>query len=99
MKAQKYGLNEKHFVETMRRESIGFIDPSIQSGYTMKDGSREPSFGVCQFFIPSVLRTSTGSVVTKEIALDPEQCLDAAAYNFSIGNAGQWTEWRKWYGR
>lgn len=94
-KAAKYHLkNPDIFVETMRRESEGFVNPAIQSHYIRADGTREPSFGDCQFYIPSVLKTADGTVVTKEIAVDPEQCLDAAAYNFSIGYAHEWTEYR-----
>lgn len=95
-KAVKYHLaHPKTFVETMRHESLGFISKDIQSGYYRPDGSREPSFGVCQFYIPSSLKTADGFAVTKEVAVDPEKCLDAAAYNFSIGNASEWTEYRK----
>lgn len=94
-KATKYHLkNPDLFVETMRRESLGFNDPTIQSGYYRKDGTREPSFGDCQFFLPSTLKTADGLAVTMAIAIDPEQCLDAAAYNFSIGNADRWTQYR-----
>lgn len=79
----------------MRRESAGFASTTIQSGYYRKDGSREPSFGVAQFYIPSSLKTASGATITKEMAIDPEQALDAAAYNFSIGNADQWSAYRK----
>ena len=95
--ARVYGVNETQFVETMRCESIGFVDPAIQSGYTYH-GQQEPSFGYAQFFIPSVLTTEDGIVMTKEMAIDPSIALRAAAYNFKIGNQGQWSCWRKKYG-
>lgn len=93
-KAKKYGINVYLFVETMRNESGGFGSTTIQSGY-YHNGVRERSFGVCQFNIPSGLKTASGEEITYDIAVDPEQCLDAAAYNFSVGNANQWTEYRK----
>ncbi len=93
-KARKYKIDEYLFVETMRRESSGFKSPDIQSGYQFH-GKPEPSYGYAQFFIPSTLKTADGKEITKEIATDPEQALDAAAFNFSEGHASQWTEYRR----
>lgn len=78
----------------MRIESGGFASTTIQSGY-YENGIRETSYGVCQFYIPSNLKTADGEEITKDIAIDPVKCLDAAAYNFSVGNASQWSAYEK----
>ena len=86
----KYGVNRQRLYDTLKCESQNFIDPAIQSGH-YKNGVRETSFGYAQFNLPSGLKTSDGRIVTYEIAIDPEEAVDAAAYNFSIGNASHWT--------
>lgn len=91
--AKKYHIDEDEFVETLRCESCGFIDPKIQSGH-YKNGVREQSFGIAQFNLPSGLKTASGEEITYEIAIDPEQAIDAAGYNFSIGLQDRWTCWR-----
>lgn len=88
-KARAFGVDEESFVRTLSCESMGFTW-NDQSLVIRKDGTREPSFGVAQFYMPSGLKTATGEQITKEVALDPEQALDAAAYNFSIGNQEHW---------
>lgn len=87
--ADKYKINREVFVKTMECES-SFSDPSIQSGH-YKNGVRETSFGYAQFNLPSGLQTADGRTITKEIAIDPVQSLDAAAYLFSVGQASAWS--------
>jgi len=87
--SEKYGIDSEVFVKTMECES-GFQDPTIQSGH-YKNGERETSFGYAQFNLPSGLKTADGETITYEIATDPEKSLDAAAFNFSIGNAHHWS--------
>ena len=91
--ALKYGVNRQHLYDTLDCESQGFIDPAIQSGW-YRNGVRENSWGYAQFNLPSGLKTADGREITKEIAIDPKEAIDAAAYNFSVGNAGAWTCYR-----
>ena len=92
--SEKYGVSYNQMYNTIKCES-GF-DIDIQSHHTLSYG-REQSFGLAQFHIPSRNRTASGTVITKEMALDPAIALDAMAYHFSIGNAKAWTCWRKLY--
>lgn len=92
--AEKYGLDWR-FVETLRCESIDFT----WNGQSLVPdsngpGGHEPSYGIPQFYQPSSLETADGRVVTKEIALNIPEAIDAAGYNFSIGNAPHWTCFR-----
>jgi hypothetical protein len=91
--ALKYGINRQHLYDTLDCESQGFIDPAIQSGW-YRNGIRENSWGYAQFNLPSGLKTADGREITKEIAIDPKEAIDAAAYNFSVGNARAWTCFR-----
>lgn len=91
--AEKYEIDVESFVETARCESDNFKDPAIQSGH-IKDGERETSYGIFQFNLPSGLKTRDGRTITYEIAVDPYEAADAAAYNFEIGNAHHWTCYR-----
>jgi hypothetical protein len=93
-KADKYGVSYERMSVTVNCESGYKHD--IQSHHILSYG-REESFGVAQFHIPSRNRDAHGVVITKEMALDPEQALDAMAYHFSIGNAKIWTCYRMNY--
>lgn len=94
--AAKYGLNRHRFVETLRCESAGFTFVEGQSGVPDSTGpnNREDSWGVAQFHMPSTLKDASGEVMSKEEAQDPAQAIDAAGFNFSIGNASSWTCFR-----
>lgn len=85
MSAERYGINESHLYKTLRCESQNFVDPLIHND------KRENSWGYAQFNLPTDLKTATGATITKEIAIDPQQAIDAAAYNFSIGKWSRWT--------
>lgn len=91
-KARKYGVDEHDFIRTMSCESIDF---TWNAQSLVKDSNgpngREPSYGLAQFYIPSVLKTADGRTMTKDLALDPEEALDAAAYNFSVGLQYNWS--------
>lgn len=93
-KANKYGVSYEKMNVTVACESGYKAD--IQSRHTLSYG-REQSWGVAQFHIPSGNRNADGKVMTKEMAIDPEQALDAMAYHFSIGNARLWTCYRTHY--
>lgn len=92
--SEKYGVSYDKMYHTVACES-GF-DKDIQSHHTLSYG-REESYGVAQFHIPSRNRNAEGEVITKEMALDPAQALDAMAYHFSQGNAKAWTCYRHIY--
>lgn len=92
--AGKYGVSYEQMKNTVACES-GF-DIDIQSHHTLSYG-REQSFGLAQWHIPAGNRNAQGKVITKEMALDPIQSLDAMAYHFSIGNAKAWTCYRELY--
>lgn len=88
--ALKWNVDYAQLYETLKCESNNFEAPDVQSKHIRKDGTQEPSFGWGQFYQPSSLKTSDGRIVTKEIANDPIQAVDAVAYNFSIGNQSHW---------
>lgn len=92
--ASKYGVSYEKMYKTIACESN--FNPEIQSHHTM-DYGREESYGVAQFHIPSRNRTADGTVITKEMALNPAIALDAMAYHFSIGNQRLWTCYRNIY--
>jgi hypothetical protein len=92
--ADRYAVRFVDLYDTLDCESSHFIDPAIQSGW-YHDGVRENSWGYAQFNLPSHMKTADGREITKEIAVNPEEAIDAAAYNFSIGNATQWSCYRK----
>ena len=92
--ANKYGVSYEKMYNTVKCES-GF-DIDIQSHHQLNYG-RGMSWGISQFHLPSKNRTADGTVITKEMALDPVIALDAMAYHFSIGNAKAWTCYRKLY--
>ena len=100
-KARKYDLAslglEEAYVRTMDYESKGFIDPCIQSEVPSPDGpnGQENSWGVSQFWLTHPMETPDGRLITKEIACDPEQALDASAWHFSQGRAHRWNGFGK----
>lgn len=83
------------FVKTLECESMYFKHKGQSLVRANGPFGREPSYGVAQFYIPSGLKTKDGDYITKEVALHPLKAIDAAAYNFSIGNAKHWTCYRK----
>ncbi len=94
--ARIYQINEEAFVATLSCESMGFTwnDQSLVEDPNGPNG-REPSYGIAQFYMPSVLEKPNGEVITKEEALTPYIAIETAAYNFAEGNAGQWTCYHK----
>jgi hypothetical protein len=92
--ANKYGVSYEKMYNTIKCES-GF-DIDIQSQNQLSYG-REQSYGLSQWHIPAKNKTADGTVITKEMALDPIVALDAMAYHFSVGNARAWTCFRKLY--
>jgi len=92
--ADKYGVSYEKMDATVKCESKYDLD--VQSHHILSYG-RELSFGLAQFHLPSKNRDAQGVVITKEMALDPLQALDAMAYHFSIGNARLWTCYRNLY--
>lgn len=88
--AQRKGIPEYLFVETMRRESAGFTVIG-QSTVPNAEGpnEREDSWGICQIHLPDHLE------ITKEQAEDPSWCLNWSADEFKAGHARNWTEYRK----
>ena len=98
LKAKEYEINEEAFVKTLSCESMGFSwnDQSLVPDPVGPNG-KENSWGIAQFNLPSDLKTFSGDEITKEIALDPKQAIDASAFNFSIGNQRRWSCFNKYY--
>lgn len=92
--AAKYNTYPDKMWEVIKCESG--LDIDVQSRHILSYG-REQSYGLAQFHIPAGNKTADGRVITKEIALDPVEALDAMAYHFSIGNARLWTCYRNLY--
>lgn len=95
--ARKYGIPVYSFVETMRCESKDFTVIHGQSEIPVPDGPNgyENSWGVAQFWLEQPMSTPEGGLVTKEIATDPKQALEIAAWHFSQGRASQWSCYKK----
>ena len=92
--SKKYGVSYEKMYNTVKCESD--FNYKIQSQHILSYG-QEQSWGVAQWHLPAKNRNADGVVITKEMALDPAQALDAMAYHFSIGNAKAWTCFRKLY--
>ena len=92
--ADKYGVSYDKMYYTIKCES-GF-NIKIRSQHILSYG-QEDSWGLAQFHLPSRNRDASGKVITKEMALDPAQALDAMAFHFSKGNARAWTCHRNLY--
>ena len=92
--ADKYGVSYERMDKTIQCESGYNIN--IQSHHILSYG-REQSYGIAQWHIPAGNRNAEGVLITKEMALDPIQALDAMAYYFSIGKASSWTCYRDIY--
>lgn len=93
--AAKYNTFPEKMWATVKCENP-VLDPLLQS-YIVKDGVREDSWGLAQFYLPAKNRTVDGDVITKEMAQDVVTSLDAMAYHFSIGNAKLWSCYKKIY--
>lgn len=91
-KAIKHGVNPDVFERVMACESMDFTQTG-QSLIPVKSGpnGREDSWGVGQFWLVQPMLMPNGKPITKEIALDPEQALDIAAWHFSKGRAARWS--------
>lgn len=95
-KAEKYNTFPEKMWGTIKCENPE-LDPELQS-YVVKNGIREDSWGLAQFYLPAKNKTASGEVITKDMAQDPEIALDAMAYHFSIGNAHLWSCYKIVYG-
>lgn len=86
--AQKYGLNENHFVSTLREESDDWAN--IQSLVQNKNGpnGREDSWGDAQVWLPA------HPEITRAMALSPAFSIEWAAKEWAAGNAASWTVYR-----
>lgn len=88
--ANKYGLNEEHFLKVVAKESDGWKVCALGD---YKNG--EPtSFGLAQLHNPV---SDWG--VTPEQACDPYIALPIMAQAWVDGKASKWTVWRNLYGK
>ncbi len=83
-------INVDHFFKVIDCES-GW-DASIQSGYTLPDGTFEPSWGIAQFNLDT-------NKMTRDEALDPEFALRKMAEYWTAGNMSGWECYRLWEAR
>ena len=95
-RAEKYNTYPEKMWAVMKCENP-HLDPSLQS-LIVKDGIREDSWGLAQFYLPAKNKTADGRTITKEIATDPVESIDAMAWHFSEGRARLWTCWHIVYG-
>lgn len=93
--AARYNTFPEKMWDTIQCENPA-LDPELQS-LIVKDGVREDSWGLAQFYLPAKNKTAEGQVISKEMAQDPEIALDAMAYHFSEGRAHLWTCYRNIY--
>lgn len=91
------GLDPYPIIETVRCETAGTFDPSIQSyarykrdneRWGVKAGERELSFGLAQIHLPD------NPEVTVEEATDPEFAIQFIVNGFKSGQRGRWTCYR-----
>ena len=92
--SDKYGVSYDKMYHTIKCES-GF-NIKVRSQHILSYG-QEDSWGLAQFHLPSRNRDASGTVITKDMANDPVQALDAMAFHFSKGNARLWTCFRDLY--
>jgi len=92
--SDKYGVSYDKMYHTIKCES-GF-NIKIRSQHFLSYG-QEDSWGLAQFHLPSRNRDASGTIITRDMALDPVQALDAMAFHFSKGNARAWTCHRNLY--
>jgi len=92
--SDKYGVSYDKMYHTIKCES-GF-NIKVRSQHILSYG-QEDSWGLAQFHLPSRNRDASGTVITKDMANDPVQALDAMAFHFSKGNASLWTCFRNLY--
>lgn len=93
--AEKYNTYPDRMWQTIKCENPELI-PELQS-LIVKEGVREDSWGLAQFYLPAGNKTPDGEVITKEIAQDPIKALDAMAWHFSEGRAHLWSCYKKIY--
>lgn len=95
--AKKYGVSHTELYDTLECESAHFTVLDGQSFVKDPAGpnGRENSWGIAQFNLPTDLTTADGRTITMEIAITPEEAIDTAAYNFSIGKAARWSCYRQ----
>lgn len=96
-KAAKYHTYGDKMWAVVNCEDPG-LDPNQQS-FVVKNGVREDSWGLAQWHLTAGNKTADGRVITKEIAIDPEQAIDAMAYYFANGEAWKWTCYRNLYSK
>ena len=89
--ARKWGVNHDMMYRIVGCETGWQFDHTMRSLATYKDGTRENSWGLAQWHLPAKNVTKDGQVITKEIATDPHQSLDAMAWHISEGRAGLWS--------
>lgn len=94
-KAKEYGVSFEELWSTIKCENPS-LDPSLQS-QIVKHGVREDSWGLAQFWLPAKNKTRDGRVITKEIATNPEEAIDAMAWHFSQGSESLWSCYRQLY--
>lgn len=88
-----YGVDAEQMKGTIKCETGGSDDPSIQSWVPKKGGpnDREDSWGIAQINLPA------HTDITKEQAQDPDFSVKWMARQFSLGNNRIWTCYRNLY--
>jgi len=94
--AEEYGVDAEIMKTVIDCESNG--STTIQSYHIRPDGSREQSYGLAQWHIPSKNVAIDGRVFTEEMAKDPEIAIENMAWYFSRGLQGKWSCYNDIYG-
>lgn len=84
------GLNAAHFLAVAECESG--LDPTIQSGYKLSDGSQERSFGLWQ------INLDAHPEITLAEADDPYWSTQWAAKEWVSNRYTQWSCWQQEFG-
>lgn len=92
--AEEYNVSFDQLWRTMTCENK-WHDPKLQSYVITKNGTREQSYGVAQWYIPAGNKTEDGRVITKAMAQDMELSIKTMDYYFSEGKQSKWSCFRK----
>lgn len=90
-KAEQYGVSASEMKRVIKCESQG--STTVQSRHRRPDGSRERSFGLAQWHIPSGNVAVDGRVFTEEMAKNPAIAIENMAWYFSRGLQEKWSCW------
>lgn len=99
--ADMYEVNRKDMLDTVLCEAEKtLVDGEVryvadgQSHHIRKDGTREQSYGLAQWYIPAQNKGWDGEIITEATSKDPLYSLRSMALYFSRGDQHLWSCWK-----